>query len=276
MLQALKKPYPSAVKLLENYSNKESKLKAFDLAEVFGSTEKNKKALESTLKQIICTNGENDDIIKEIEPTEEKDLKIFNYFKDMKYKTLLENFMYNLEKKFIIDKETIHVPEFKTFHEVLDGLYNTKSDEVKKVRIENIETMTKIILDNFEYDWDAREPIKKAKKDESIVIEIKQINPLNSRNALRLENNNVQKEKGNKQNIGLIPNVGDYCTKKDSLDIQFGYRDFHKFLSDDEFKNLINNGKMDDDNNSMTDLGFGNNSWEEEGIRQYEKFRPTS
>ena len=171
MLKSLKIPFPSLVKLIEYLGNKKSKLIELNLDKVFSSTGRNKEKLNLTLGQLICSPGyeENKEILEKIKPIDEENKKIYKYLLDIKYKFLLDNFFNNKEKEFEINGEKIKVLQFKTIDEVLEekySKYSTESLNEKLARIQNIKTMTKIILDNFEHDWEERKP--RMKKEKSI------------------------------------------------------------------------------------------------------------
>ena len=169
MLKSLKIPFPSLVKLIEYLGNKSLKLIKMNLDKVFSSTGKNKEKLNLNLGQLICSPGyeENEEILKKIKPIDEENKKIYEYFLDRKYKFLLDNFFNNKEKEFEINGEKIKVLQFKTIDEVLEekySKYSTESLNEKLARIQNIKTMTKIILDNFEHDWEERKQRMKKEK----------------------------------------------------------------------------------------------------------------
>ena len=174
MLKSLKIPFPSLVKLIEYLGNKKSKLIELNLDKVFSSTGKNKEKLNLNLEHLICSPGyeNNKKILEKIKPIDEENKKIYEYFLDRKYKFLLNNFFNNKEKEFEINGEKIKVLQFKTIDEVLEekySKYSTESLNEKLARIQNIKTMTKIILDNFEHDWEERKP--RMKKEKSIEFE---------------------------------------------------------------------------------------------------------
>ena len=102
----MKNPYPSTVKILEKLGNKKENLETVNLDDVFENDEKIQEALDLTLEQIICYKKyeNNKDILEKIEPTEDKDKKIFKYFKTMKYKILLK-ISFIIKKKTLILKE---------------------------------------------------------------------------------------------------------------------------------------------------------------------------
>ena len=169
MLKSLKIPFPSLVKLIEYLGNKKSKLIKMNLDKVFSSTGKNKEKLNLNLEQLICSPGyeNNKKILEKIKPIDEENKKIYEYFLSKQYKFLLENFFNNKKKEFNINEEKIIVSQFKTIDEVLEEKYSKYSKESlneKLARIQNIKTMTKIILDNFEHDWEERKPRNKKRK----------------------------------------------------------------------------------------------------------------
>lgn len=278
----MKNPYPSTVKILEKLGNKKENLETVNLDDVFENDEKIQEALDLTLEQIICYKKyeNNKAILEKIEPTEDKDKKIFNYFKTMKYKILLQNFFYNKEKNFDIKGEIIHVPDFKTFDEVLEGKYNTKSQEVKNAKVENIENMTKFILDNCEYGWVPKGSNKEANQKDDIFH-----NSLNSGNILNIENNNMpentgfyyigQNEEVNKQDEAFISKVEDYNIKNNSLGVEFGNITIHESLY---YYNSISNSfnfEARDYDNSFNQM-FDDSSGEDNRLGRGEEFLPIS
>ena len=180
MLKSLKIPFPSLVKLIEYLGNKKSKLIKLNLDKVFSSTLINKKKLNLTLEQLICSPGykKNKEILEKIKPMDEEDKKIYEYFLSRKYKFLLDNFFNNKEKIFDINEEKIKVSQFKTIDEVLEEKYKPESDE-KLAKIQNIKTVTKIILDNFEHDWEERKPRKQIEEESFFNYEEKSLSTFN-------------------------------------------------------------------------------------------------
>ena len=151
---ALKAPYSSLVKLIEEYGGK--KLKRVNLKNVFGGTEQNKKSIKLTLREIICSNEENEEILKNAKP---KDNNIFNYILDSKYKFLLEHYYHN-EKEFIINGKNVSIEDFKTFDEVKgSNALKCYSD------IDNFEYIISMILMDFE----GRKGRKRQKKGRSLI-----------------------------------------------------------------------------------------------------------
>ena len=109
-----------------------------------------------TLREIICSNEENEEILKNAKP---KDNNIFNYILDSKYKFLLEHYYHN-EKEFIINGKNVSIEDFKTFDEV-NGSNALKcySD------IDNFEYIISMILMDFE----GRKGRKRQKKGSSLI-----------------------------------------------------------------------------------------------------------
>ena len=250
MLKSLKIPFPSLVKLIEYLGNKSLKLIKMNLDKVFSSTGKNKEKLNLTLEQLICSPGyeENKEILEKIKPIDEENKKIYKYFLDRKYKFLLENFFNNKKKEFNINEEKIIVSQFKTIDEVLEekySKYSTESLNEKLARIQNIKTMTKIILDNFEHDWEERKP--RMKKEKSIEFEKTEENsniftfqlntgnfhhhllPQLQKKNIYYDSNLENKEiKGNDE--GNISNESNYSNENNPFDLDFlSFSDFGDF-----------------------------------------------
>ena len=250
MLKSLKIPFPSLVKLIEYLGNKSLKLIKMNLDKVFSSTGKNKEKLNLNLGQLICSPGyeKNEEILEKIKPIDEENKKIYKYFLDRKYKFLLENFFNNKKKEFNINEEKIIVSQFKTIDEVLEEKYSKYSKESlneKLARIQNIKTMTKIILDNFEHDWEERKP--RMKKEKSIEFEKTEENsniftfqlntgnfhhhllPQLQKKNIYYDSNLENKEiKGNDE--GNISNESNYSSEKNPFDLDFfSFSDFGDF-----------------------------------------------
>ena len=250
MLKSLKIPFPSLVKLIEYLGNKSLKLIKMNLDKVFSSTGKNKEKLNLNLGQLICSPGyeNNKKILEKIKPIDEENKKIYEYFLSKQYKFLLENFFNNKKKEFNINEEKIIVSQFKTIDEVLEekySKYSTESLNEKLARIQNIKTMTKIILDNFEHDWEERKP--RMKKEKSIEFEKTEKNsniftfqlntgnfhhhllPQLQKKNIYYDSNLENKEiKGNDE--GNISNESNYSNENNPFDLNFlSFSDFDVF-----------------------------------------------
>ena len=111
----LKAPYDSYIKLLEKYSgisDFQKKIK-FNLNNVFGGTEKNKKILKLSLREIICIKKENKVLLDTAKPINKN---YFNYFLSRNYKFLLRKFYFK-RKIFKIKGKKVLFGIFKNFQD---------------------------------------------------------------------------------------------------------------------------------------------------------------
>ena len=144
--EALKAPIPKIKQIIEEIID--TKLKDVNLNFLFGSIARDKKILKLKMYQIFCYEKENRKIIKNSEPKNEDDEKIFYFLLSSQYKFLYRQY-YSNNRTFKIDGKNITILKFPILKEITKErkkkFYNNDTQKIK-----NFEEACKSVYNNFE------------------------------------------------------------------------------------------------------------------------------
>ena len=143
--EALKAPIPGIKQIIEKVIG--IKLEEFNLNQLFGGIEQNKKILRWKMYQIFCFSKKNRKILRDCEPTNEKDKEIFYFILTRRYKFLFK--YYYLNKK-DFDGKFDKIDNFPILNEIIEERKNKiykKENEEQKVN--NFKDASKSIYINF-------------------------------------------------------------------------------------------------------------------------------
>ena len=143
--EALKAPIPGIKQIIEKVIGK--KLEEFNLNQLFGGIEQNKKILRWKMYQIFCFSKKNRKILRDCEPSNEKDKEIFYFILTRRYKFLF-NYYYLNKKDF--DGKIDKIENFPILNEIIEERKNKiykKENEEQKVN--NFKDASKSVYMNF-------------------------------------------------------------------------------------------------------------------------------
>ena len=143
--EALKAPIPGIKQIIEKVIG--IKLEEFNLNQLFGGIEQNKKILRWKMYQIFCFSKKNRKILRDCEPSNEKDKKIFYFILTRRYKFLF-NYYYLNKKDF--DGKIDKIENFPILNEIIEERKNKiykKENEEQKVN--NFKDASKSVYMNF-------------------------------------------------------------------------------------------------------------------------------
>ena len=160
--EALKAPIPRIKQIIDKIIG--SKLEDVNLNFLFGSVEQNKKILTWKMYQIFCISKKNRKIIKDCEPSNERDRKLFYFLLSRSYKFLFCKY-YKDEKNFNIEGNDEKIDNFPTLNEIIEERKNKfYKKENEEQKINNFKEASKSVYKNFK-DVNGRERTpKKLKK----------------------------------------------------------------------------------------------------------------
>ena len=160
--EALKAPIPGIKHCIEKTMN--IKLDDINLNALFGGVEQNKKVLNWKMYQIFCYSKINRIKLRDLEPSNKKDKKIFYFLLTRKYKFLFRNY-YKNKKSFIINGENEIIENFPILNKILDEREkNIYKKENKEQKINIFKQASKSVYMNFRYVKSRKSNCKKLKK----------------------------------------------------------------------------------------------------------------
>ena len=156
--EALKAPIPGIKHCID------IKLDDINLNALFGGVEQNKKVLNWKMYQIFCYSKINRIKLRDLEPSNKKDKKIFYFLLTRKYKFLFRNY-YKNKKSFIINGENEIIENFPILNKILDEREkNIYKKENKEQKINIFKQASKSVYMNFRYVKSRKSNCKKLKK----------------------------------------------------------------------------------------------------------------
>ena len=160
--EALKAPIPGIKHCIEKTMN--IKLDDINLNALFGGVEQNKKVLNWKMYQIFCYSKINRIKLRDLEPSNKKDKKIYYFLLTRKYKFLFRNY-YKNKKSFIINGENEIIENFPILNKILDEREkNIYKKENKEQKINIFKQASKSVYMNFRYVKSRKSNCKKLKK----------------------------------------------------------------------------------------------------------------
>lgn len=160
--EALKAPIPLIKQIIEKIMD--VKLEDVNLNDLLGSVVQNKIILNWKIYQIFCSSKKNRIKLRDIEPSNEKDKKIFYFLLTRKYKFLFRNY-YKKNKSFVINGENIIIEKFPILKEILEEREKklNKKGNIKQ-KINNFIQASKSAYMNFRDVKGRKNKCKKLKK----------------------------------------------------------------------------------------------------------------
>ena len=160
--EALKAPISGIKQIIEKAMG--DKLEDINLNDLFGGIEQNKKILRWKMYQIFSYSKINRKKLRDCEPSNEADKKIFYFILTRRYKFIFKNYYLN-DKNFVIDGKNEIVENFP----ILDGIIEERRNKFykgdnKEQKVNNFKEASKSVFLNFKDVKGRGTKCKKLKK----------------------------------------------------------------------------------------------------------------